>query len=702
MKVVLLLALIVALVGTSSGATHVWKELFTMDCSGTFHIFDSSIPLAFNVPVLNNTLNSGVKYVREAVNCKCPIGTDLSEKEYERRFVPGMTAAINIFNAAGPKIEDTTTCPLSKFKRTLNSVDFMKINLPTTCTLERWEAGEPCLIQYALPTHFDAKLQFAAAKCGSSVLPYVSITCSGTGCDYYLKPCKSNADCGGKFGCHNLYTTTTSQFLSDFYDVLKDMYVYDSIDTAPGCFPVRSIIDKITKLWLSYYGVTNGESVDNFAVCGLDINNTDDIDDDFNTCKVTETENPDSCGIIGTHFSVNCATIQTWDGVLSDGTSAVADTRKAGTAFKKFDFPQGARGTSSTVSIASGTCSGTYNFLPTEKYGVSVGFDARKILAAWIDLLKTTQDCRYTTPLSLKNFRLAWGMWTLDFWGYLFSTNNEDKPASRSSFLDVFDKSSNLILPETCTLANWITKGECAVKWGGLKDLLNIDVTIRGRIRRCSDSELPEFYIDCEGTDCVNLFRPKVCTSSSQCGSNLICKNLLAESSLTYENYNPLGLLLWGESKDAFAACPNKGLDKISPTETCSTSLDSYYKMLREVAGDIIGVRNDAATSGFGICTFDYDATADKGEQWAENMVINDGPDYKLKGMDVWRDAFSVPDPSNPTTGGSGSNSGNSGNSGNTGDNSGALVTGTTSAASNLLSSIPVVAAIVFVVTLVL
>jgi len=217
---------------------------------------------------------------------------------------------------------------------------------------------------------------------------------------------------------------------------------------------------------------------------------------------------------------------------------------------------------------------------------------------------------------------------------------------------------SRLILPSTCTFETWQNTGVCSLKWTGLQDLLNVNVTLRGKMRRCSPNteDVPEMYLECEGSDCASFFRPTLCNYDDECAANLVCKDLTMQN-LTYKDYNPIGLLIWGVNGTAGAACPNSAIDTIPVTETCSTSLNSYYDLLRDSISTFIGIPS-TVSYGVGICTVDYDAISNQASDWAQNMVITDGPDYSLMGTTVWNNAFDVPDPIQTTTSGASSGSG--------------------------------------------
>jgi len=659
---------------------NIWKEIFTMDCNGGIHILDSSLPIGSKLSFLNSTFNLAVDKIREAVNCKCAIPSMLSEIEFQRRFVPGVSAALNMALGPNKLVDDTDTCDLSNFAHTLDDINFFTFDLPSTCTLETWEAGNPCMLQYNMPLEFDASLQLAVDHCPNSYLPYISVTCSGNGCDNYLKPCSFDEDCGGSLKCNVLHTSTTSQFFSDMFSAFQDMYIYDSQDIYPGCYSISTAVDYISQTVLSYFTSTPASNLfSDFKVCGFDVSNFGSMDDDFTSCSVTQYPIDEECAYVDTLYSTTCPNIATWDGTLSDSSSAVSSSRKNGDAFTQFDYGSGT-GTSDVVSIVRATCDGSFSFMATEKYSIGVGVNASYLIQAFTTLLLNTQNCRFSVPLTLNQFRAAWEMWTGDYWGYLFTYPTPAPFTTRSSWLSLFDSvSSRITLPTTCTLATWQQTGVCALKWTGLQDLLNVDITIRARMRRCTANPegIPEMYIECEGTDCANLFRPILCTADDQCSPDLVCKDLTSDSSLTYNNYNPLGLLLWGESSNAYANCPYQALETIPDTETCSTSLSSYYEMLREAVLAITG-STSTVSSGFSICTVDYDAVKDNGADWANGLIINSGADFSVKGMEVWDDAFSEPDPA--ATGSSGTTGAGTGaGTGTTGAGAGAGAgTGTT------------------------
>jgi len=665
-----------------------------MDCNGGYHVADSFFQMGMQFDLMDTFMNFTIGQIREAVNCKCSIPDELSEVEFERRFVPGISAVLNILRGSNKLVDDSDSCPFSLFEHTMNDINFIEFDLPDTCSLEIWESGQPCFIQYNLPSQFDASLQVAVDHCPNSYLPYISFTCGGNGCLNFFKPCTIDSDCGGNLQCYTMHTTTTSQFFSDFYNFLTDMYVYDAEDSYPGCYSVSNIVNYISTFVLSYFTSTEPSSpFSDLRMCGFNVGNLDNLDDDFTNCVVTNSPISDPCNLLSTLYSVSCPNVANWNGTLSDSSSAVSASRKNGLAFKQFNFPTG-DATSDVVSILRVTCDGEYNVLGTEEYGLSFGLDPLYIAQSFINLLSDTQLCRFSPPLSLDQFLTAWGMWTADYWSYLFLSPEPSTFTYRSSFLSIFSPAtSRLILPSTCTLESWQETGVCAVKWTGLQDLLNMDITIRGRMRKCSNSTgIPEAYLECEGSDCASLFRPVLCNSNSDCSTNFVCKDITAEDSLTYNNFNPLGLLLWGVDQNSSATCPNLGLDIIPPSENCASSLSSYYQMIREAVPLITG-RQSTANSGFSLCTFDYDAVNNNANEWASNMVINQGPDFTLQGMNGWSNAFDDEDPLSTTGGLSSTTTGS-----NSGPNSGGSSGSTTNGKENTANTITISAGMLFLV----
>jgi len=65
----------------------------------------------------------------------------------------------------------------------------------------------------------------------------------------------------------------------------------------------------------------------------------------------------------------------------------------------------------------------------------------------------------------------------------------------------------------------------CSAQYSGAKSLLGVDITFRGRVRKCPSGNV-EVYLGCKGTDCFLLNSYKLCTSNAQCTPTTACGNI--------------------------------------------------------------------------------------------------------------------------------------------------------------------------------
>jgi hypothetical protein len=140
------------------------------------------------------------KYLDEAIkdpNCGCPeVSSDqlnMFFKTYSPKFLFNLVKGFEM-----QKLGPLANCG------GLQSLggSFPKIDLPSSCTAERWNAGQGC--QAAITrTEGDLKLVLHMEKCAGREFPFFEVKCEGKDCDTILTPCSADNECshGTNFSC---------------------------------------------------------------------------------------------------------------------------------------------------------------------------------------------------------------------------------------------------------------------------------------------------------------------------------------------------------------------------------------------------------------------------------------------------------------------------------------------------------------------
>lgn len=83
-----------------------------------------------------------------------------------------------------------------------------KVDLPSTCTAERWNAGQGCQVGVKRTTG-DLALVLRLEKCAGRELPFFELKCEGKDCDTFATPCTQDGDCstGTGMSCFELAST---------------------------------------------------------------------------------------------------------------------------------------------------------------------------------------------------------------------------------------------------------------------------------------------------------------------------------------------------------------------------------------------------------------------------------------------------------------------------------------------------------------
>jgi hypothetical protein len=152
-------------------------------------------------------LDSNIDEAAKDPACGCPeLSTDqlnMFFKTYSPKFLFNLVKGFEaqklgpLASCGGLKSIDTNLIP--------------KVDLPSSCTAERWNAGQGC--QAAIKrTEGDLKLVLRMEKCAGREFPFFEVKCEGKDCDTILTPCTADNECsdGTNFSCLE-FTNTADQ-----------------------------------------------------------------------------------------------------------------------------------------------------------------------------------------------------------------------------------------------------------------------------------------------------------------------------------------------------------------------------------------------------------------------------------------------------------------------------------------------------------
>eukprot|EP01125_Pyxidicula_operculata_P005707 TRINITY_DN19_c0_g1_i1.p1 TRINITY_DN19_c0_g1~~TRINITY_DN19_c0_g1_i1.p1 ORF type:complete len:1131 (+),score=219.49 TRINITY_DN19_c0_g1_i1:20-3412(+) len=376
----------------------------------------------------------------------------------------------------------------------------------------------------------------------------------------------TNARICSTYNCNKPYHVLNS---TDIWNGLYQAGFCDKgdINQQPGlpCYGLSFLEKAISFPRKNFYGSTSDYSFSSSSsgpglrFC-LPVNVKNYSNQDVQTC-VSTTE------FDGT-ISVSCSDILNWDGILSDSTSAVSESRMFGSAFSsKFatsTVPP--TGTGRTV-LFSHTCdnqvtlglnseinvkfiapvmNNIYNFILTEIKAMQKGRATQR----GGTLSDEAFNVRY--PLTMMDYPLYW--WTLphtpladigpamsDYLLTSFSptptpvvTPPAYTPTPTPTPTDVLSRLAyvkKVQMPSTCTYETWKTNGLCQATFNGLQSLLNIGLNLHLRVQKCSsgangEAKLPSFQVDCSGTGCDSFASPTFCNVDSECATGFSCVDL--------------------------------------------------------------------------------------------------------------------------------------------------------------------------------
>lgn len=490
-----MLAFILLVLLASASSTPI-GDVLILDCTGTVRVLPGS-PLytAVKSPAIRVLYDSVVQTFRSRAQCHCPL---LTNSTLDRAFSPTMG---NLIQALTDPQRDTFLdgCQaLNEDSTTTFAWDFTQWNfstqIPATCSPSTWSTLGKCSLQAAvLPT---MTLQGAFSKCPNTNLPYISVSCSGVGCEDILRPCQTSDDCAGS-PC--VYTWQIKDAVDS---VLADLFrMVMEIQYRQGCggeYLPDNAFARIVNVVKQLRGL---------AVANLD--------------QVF----PGTCGDFSQAPTIDALTA--WDGALATGASAFAPDRLDGSSLPPVgSTEQYAPGVFPVVRL---DCQGqgslfaqsTLNVLFTAtNLHTLVNATAASTLEFFNDLLGCQNKPHYTAIEFTDRFL----PWTPALWLNLLSSTGANLGPVLPGLLTRYTRDfSSLSLPPTCSWSTLATTGYCDFEWSGFSSLLtNTDATLRFNLAQCPSAALApwDLRVTCVGTDCASLLQPwefNPCSQDAEC-----------------------------------------------------------------------------------------------------------------------------------------------------------------------------------------
>eukprot|EP01006_Ploeotia_vitrea_P041658 TRINITY_DN66558_c9_g11_i1.p1 TRINITY_DN66558_c9_g11~~TRINITY_DN66558_c9_g11_i1.p1 ORF type:complete len:2059 (-),score=945.11 TRINITY_DN66558_c9_g11_i1:2502-8180(-) len=543
------------------GEAGAFTELVAFDCSGDLHVVPQHklLHVGADVEVLRDLLSWFGEESKKAATCHCP---SLTVEQAEHGFSPSFATVIRAFEQHGQPGQQYPQCTgdheflkgasLTALSESIDSV------LPRTCTLSDFTGGRPCTMQLPL-CGLGITLQLTVMQCpDKSSVPYFSISCSGVLCRSLGRPCETHADCGSGGWCRNLGEHVSADVKEWLVDTLDKLRVFrKSGQSQCAEYPkgndqyAANVLDELLTFWAdnqqnswhpSYKHVGG-----NLKVCGVQR-----LDKEIQLRTVV------NCGMT-TEDKFACNNLGEWDGVLDGGELSYSADRLSGERFPKHAGDSSADG--AALSLVHLTCDsqvGIFSGTKLMKVRGYVGL-VHHLLSKVASIGHKLYSCQHPGVLTEDQWTTRFLPWIPKMWLHMFTTPTagyDFGPANAEDFyaeiLDALGGNSGdkVQFPSTCTLAEYVKTGRCAMQYTGLKDLLQRDVTLRLKVAQCGTQAnrlaLPDIEIDCIGADCREVFEitsVRYCKQDSDCNGHGSCLNTGAALPPIF------GQLYWGLGK---------------------------------------------------------------------------------------------------------------------------------------------------------
>ncbi|KAJ3162360.1 hypothetical protein HDU86_004840 [Geranomyces michiganensis] len=535
-----------------------WTTVIRHECGGGFEL-TPKMPwgINFDIPFIERAMIAVRKKLRDRAKCKCP---GLSDADFNLMYDP-VTAFLN---TADTETKYPTTSCAGEFPATfLALATVLDVStLPTTCTLATWQKSGTCTMQYSLE-ELGVKIGISLWQCTGSIVPGFALNCLGDNCATLFQPCNTNADCSGSpsFTCATLTGQQTA------WDVMTNMNLYDSATEFPGCInpdsqdPTAAVVPFVMTYLRSLFPKSKTNWV--AGMCGINEISNGALRRAFNS--ITTTSSPTAAGgcVSDEKQTLNVPLLQEWSGITAPGVLATTpgQTLLEPTTRGLLEVTTGKAG-----RLAHVTCDGQALLLDGQFRMRPNPWGLTRIANYFTSLVKASQDCHISSPWTMTQFNLRYGVWSLLSWLYYgdsaAASVKEDLGANfpkvktwMAGIAESFDD-YRIKLPSTCSYASWKSGGTCAMEFTGLGTLLQLDVKLQASATQCSSAPWPQIKIDCD----------------SDCGSLAVCTDIMDAldvdaSDKVFSNIysDPIGALM---PKDVADACKWTDFNK-TDTSAC-------------------------------------------------------------------------------------------------------------------------------------
>jgi hypothetical protein len=649
MRCLSLFFVIILLVGWGE-SQKINNELVLLDCKGVAHFLpNSDAAMIFDFSSFIDFYDYAHSVLFDRIKCKCPT---ITEDEFASRFAPSrLEFWLALIHPGGPV--EISQCAQQFPEWDINfNLSKLLTNVSVdlkSCTYQNWKAGKDCMLKFVFSV-FNIEIQVAIGHCTDNIFPYISVTCSGAACDSIGTPCNIDTDCSNPQKCWTLPTNVTTG--SAFQSFVQG-YLYDIIDTSPGCYPANTLISTLFD-WIrtNIYQTSAGYKFPKLPTL------------DFRICyyEILNTTVPVNCSATTTATNTtvySCTNLQDWDGKLADGTSVNSPTRiQGGLGTLSFDtvptstgvpfgyhssdnsltlFPKGVSGLISALlttypslidQLRAGNSSSALAITDYALSGAAlVGSNIQikfpilnKAADVWYPLNLQWQQCRAERrgrQLLENEYKIRYA-WMLPYGLSLLTNPHQMFYNTQSDWYASFFKNSSIgtfVPPDSCTYSQYLKTTSCSMKFTGMQSLLNSDLTFNILIQDCPDWHFPAIYLECEGKDCDLFTQPQPCTLDSDCTQFPGTKCLSFANSANYDFIQAYFTHVW------------------SASETCGSS-NALLSDLQK----FISHYTKTATTQNSVCFLDVKTLINtlQIQDWANSQYIVDGDKYWIKDLSAW------------------------------------------------------------------
>eukprot|EP01137_Pigoraptor_chileana_P023522 Opistho-2@89935 len=173
--VVFVLSAVTTAEGASTTPPKPFRDLFVLDCTGALHILPQHDRLSagISLSVVKRVFDRVAALVQNRAKCRCP---NIPADDLARRFGLNFGSALKSVTRdpwdviANKRDGDGWACQQddsTSFTHTINDIArYFQLGVPdATCSFDRWERNEPCLVQAKLPHFSNTGIQVLLFGC---------------------------------------------------------------------------------------------------------------------------------------------------------------------------------------------------------------------------------------------------------------------------------------------------------------------------------------------------------------------------------------------------------------------------------------------------------------------------------------------------------------------------------------------------------